>query len=34
LDDIALAEIMFRGVRMGGHEVFKRSFSWGFGRQT
>jgi hypothetical protein len=34
LDDIALAEIMFRGVRVGGHEVFKRPLSWGFGRQT
>lgn len=27
-----MAETMFRGVRLGGHEVFKRSFSWGFGR--
>lgn len=23
---------MFFGVRVGGHEVFKQSFSWGFGR--
>jgi hypothetical protein len=27
-----LAETMFFGVRVGGHEVFKQSFSWGFGR--
>jgi len=27
-----MAETMFHGVRVGGHEVFKRSFSWGFGR--
>ena len=33
LEDIVMAEIMFRGVRVGGHEVFKRPFSWGFGRQ-
>ena len=29
-----MAEIMFAGVRVGGHEALKRSFSWGFGRQT
>ena len=27
-----MAEIMFHGVRVGGHEVLRRSFSWGFGR--
>jgi len=27
-----MAEIMFHGVRAGGHEMFKRPFSWGFGR--
>jgi len=27
-----MAETMFHGVRVGGHEIFKRSFSWGFGR--
>jgi len=32
LKSTALAEIMFHGVRVGGHEIFKRSFSWGFGR--
>jgi hypothetical protein len=34
LQDTVMAEIMFRGVRVGGHESFKRSFSWGFGRQS
>jgi len=34
LQDTVMAEVMFRGVRVGGHEIFKRSFSWGFGRQT
>jgi hypothetical protein len=29
-----MAEIMFAGVRVGGHEALRRSFSWGFGRQT
>jgi protein tyrosine phosphatase (PTP) superfamily phosphohydrolase (DUF442 family) len=28
----AMAETMFHGVRPGGHEMFKQSFSWGFGR--
>jgi hypothetical protein len=32
LNDTALAEIMFHGVRVGGHEIFKQTFSWGFGR--
>jgi len=27
-----MAEIMFHGVRVGGHEALKRPFSWGFGR--
>ncbi len=27
-----MAETMFHGIRIGGHEIFKRSFSWGFGR--
>lgn len=31
-NDIRLAETMFFGVRLGGHEILKRSFSWGFGR--
>ena len=30
--DPKMAEIMFQGVRVGGHPIFKRSFSWGFGR--
>jgi hypothetical protein len=29
-----MAETMFHGVRVGGHEMFKQSFSWGFGRLT
>ena len=29
-----MAETMFHGVRIGGHEMFKQSFSWGFGRVT
>jgi hypothetical protein len=28
-----MAEIMFHGVRVGGHELFRKSYSWGFGRQ-
>lgn len=28
-----LAVIMFLGVRVGGHEIFKLPFSWSFGRQ-
>jgi len=32
LGSTAMAEVMFLGVRIGGHERFKRSFSWGFGR--
>lgn len=32
LGETKLAETMFFGVRVGGHEVFKQSFSWGFGR--
>jgi hypothetical protein len=33
LNDTRMAEIMFQGVRVGGHPVIKQSFSWGFGRQ-
>ena len=33
LGSTQMAETMFHGVRVGGTEVFKRSFSWGFGRQ-
>jgi protein tyrosine phosphatase (PTP) superfamily phosphohydrolase (DUF442 family) len=32
LGSTAMAETMFHGVRPGGHEMFKQSFSWGFGR--
>ena len=32
LGSTLMAEVMFLGVRIGGHEIFKRSFSWGFGR--
>lgn len=32
LGSINMAEVMFRGVRIGGHEGFRASFSWGFGR--
>jgi len=32
LGSTEMAEIMFRGVRIGGHEGFRASFSWGFGR--
>jgi hypothetical protein len=28
-----MAEVMFAGVRVGGHEALEKSFSWGFGRQ-
>lgn len=28
-----MAEVMFQGVRLGGHEGFRASFSWGFGRR-
>jgi hypothetical protein len=34
LGSTGMAETMFRGVRLGGHEIFKRSFSWGFGRES
>jgi hypothetical protein len=34
LNATAMAETMFHGVRVGGHEHFKVEFSWGFGRQT
>lgn len=29
----AMAETMFHGVRVGGHEHLKANFSWAFGRQ-
>ncbi len=32
LENTQMAETMFHGVRVGGHEMFKQSFSWGFGR--
>ncbi|MGI9302752.1 MAG: hypothetical protein ACR2RB_08610 [Gammaproteobacteria bacterium] len=32
LGSTKMAETMFHGVRIGGHERLKRSFSWGFGR--
>jgi len=32
LNSTKMAETMFFGVRIGGNEAFKRSFSWGFGR--
>lgn len=28
-----MAEVMFHGVRVGGREGFRASFSWGFGRR-
>lgn len=31
-EDLTLAETMFLGVRLGGHEILKQTFSWGFGR--
>jgi hypothetical protein len=34
LNSTAMAVIMFHAVRVGGHEIFKRSFSWGFGRAS
>lgn len=33
LNDTKMAETMFHGVRIGGHEHFQAAFSWGFGRQ-
>ena len=34
LDATEMAETMFHGVRVGGHEAIKQDFSWGFGRDT
>lgn len=34
LNATAMAEIMFQGVRIGGHEVLNQPYSWGFGRQS
>ncbi|OQX62899.1 MAG: hypothetical protein B5M55_07590, partial [Desulfococcus sp. 4484_242] len=28
-----MAQLIFAGVRIGGHAAFRRSFSWGFGRR-
>ena len=33
LKDTKMAETMFHGVRVGGHEHLNASFSWGFGRK-
>lgn len=33
LGGVRMAEVMFHGVRLGGHEGFRASFSWGFGRR-
>jgi hypothetical protein len=32
LGTTAMAETMFHGVRLGGHEMLRQDFSWGFGR--
>ena len=34
LNDTKMAETMFHGVRIGGHEHFQAAFSWGFGRRN
>lgn len=33
LNETGMAETMFAGVRVGGHERFRLPFSWGFGRR-
>ena len=33
LNATAMAETMFNGVRVGGHEHLRADFSWGFGRR-
>lgn len=33
LKSTTMAEVMFHGVRAGGHEHLRASFSWGFGRR-
>ncbi len=33
LNSTKIAELMFHGVRIGGNEIFRQSFSWGFGRK-
>jgi hypothetical protein len=33
LGGVRMAEIMFNGVRLGGREGFRASFSWGYGRR-
>jgi len=30
--DVDLAQIMFTGVRVGGGTIWKKSYSWAFGR--
>jgi len=32
LNSTTMAESMFYGTRVGGHEIYDQSFSWGFGR--
>jgi hypothetical protein len=34
LNSTAMAEIMFHGVRVGGTDLFKTPFCWGFGRTS
>jgi hypothetical protein len=34
LESTPMAETMFHGVRVGGNEKFKMTFSWGFGRDS
>jgi hypothetical protein len=33
MQGVKMAETMFHGVRLGGQEGFRASFSWGFGRR-
>ena len=33
IGETQMAETMFFGVRVGGNEIIKQSFSWGFGRR-
>jgi hypothetical protein len=33
LNSTRMAEVMFHGVRIGGHEHLQADFSWGFGRR-
>lgn len=34
LKSTTMAEVMFHGVRAGGHEHLRAAFSWGFGRRS